>query len=178
MAAGSRIAKRYAKSLIGLAKEQNSVDQLNEDMKGFVQIAEDSHDFVLMLQSPIIKHDKKLEVLMAMFDGKVSDISIAFFKLLSRKGREAALPAIAKAYTTFFNEDKGLAVAEITTAAPLSESFKKDLAAKVSKAVNKTVELEETINADLIGGFILRMDDKQIDSSVKTQLLNIKKRLN
>ena len=178
MAAGSRIAKRYAKSLIGLAKEQDAVDQLNEDMKGFVQIAEDSHDFVLMLQSPIIKHDKKLEVLMAMFDGKVSDISIAFFKLLSRKGREAALPAIAKAYTTFYNEDKGLAVAEITTAAPLSESFKKDLATKVSKAVNKTVELEETINADLIGGFILRMDDKQIDNSVKTQLLNIKKRLN
>lgn len=178
MAAGSRIAKRYAKSLIGLAKEQNAVDQLNEDMKGFVQIAEDSHDFVLMLQSPIIKHDKKLDILINMFEGKVNDISVAFFKLLARKGREAALPAIAKAYTSFYNEDKGLAVAEVITAAPLSASFKKELAAKVSKAVNKTVELEETVNPDLIGGFVLRMDDKQIDSSVKTQLLNIKKRLN
>lgn len=178
MAAGSRIAKRYARSLIGLAKEQNAVDQLNEDMKGFIQIAEDSHDFVLMLQSPIIKHDKKLDILIDMFEGKVNDISIAFFKLLSRKGREAALPAIAKAYTSFYNEDKGLAMAEVITAAPMSASFKKDLTAKVSKAVNKTVELEETVNADLIGGFVLRMDDKQIDNSVKTQLLNIKKRLN
>ena len=63
MAAGSRIANRYAKSLIDFAKEQNAVDQLNEDMKSFIQTAEDSHEFVLMLQSPIIKHDKKLKIL-------------------------------------------------------------------------------------------------------------------
>lgn len=178
MAAGARIANRYAKSLIGLAKEQNAVDQLSEDMKGFIQIADDSHDFVLMLESPIITHDKKLEILIKMFEGKVHDISMAFFKLLSKKSREAALPAIAKAYVSQYNEFKGLAVAEVTSSTPLSASFKKSLTEKVSKAINKTVELKEVIDESLIGGFILRLDDKQIDNSVKAQLLNIKKQFN
>lgn len=178
MAVGSRIANRYAKSLIDIAKEQNAVDQLNEDMKCFIQTAEDSHEFVLMLQSPIIKHDKKLDILVNIFEGKVHAISIAFFKLLAKKSREAALPAIAQAYISLYNELNGLAVAEVISAIPLSDSFKKDLAAKVSTAVNKKVQLEETVNPDLIGGFILRMGDKQIDNSVRTQLSDIKKRLN
>lgn len=176
--ATSRAAIRYATALIGLAKEKNAVEAIQEDMNGLIELCKNSRDFVVMLASPIVTHEKKLVVLEKVFQGKVHEITMAFFKLITKKSREASLLDIAKAYITLYNENKGLAIAEVQSSVPLSTEVKNSIIQRVSKTTGKEIQLKETINEDLIGGFILRLDDKQIDSSVRSQLLNLKKRLN
>lgn len=174
----SRASIRYAKALISLAVEKNVVETIQEDMNSLIELCKNSRDFVVMLASPIVSHEKKLTVLEKIFQGKVHEITLAFFKLITKKSREASLLDIAKAYITLYNEHIGLAIAEVQSAVPLTDHSRATITQRVEKATGKNIELNETINEDLIGGFILRLGDKQIDSSVKNQLLNLKKQLN
>lgn len=178
MAASTRVAARYAKALLDLAKEKKAEDVLADDMKALVQLCENSRDFVVMLESPIVTHEKKQAILESIFSGKVGEIAMSFFTLLTKKNREEALPFIAEKYLDLHNEYKGRAIAEIQSAVPLTDALKKNITDTMSKAVDKDVQLKEIVNEDLIGGFILRLDDKQIDSSVSSQLSNLKNRLN
>ncbi len=176
--AAARASKRYAKALIGLAEERNAVEAIQEDMNGLIELCKNSREFVVMLESPIVTHEKKLTVLEKIFQGKVHEITMAFFKLITKKSREASLLDIAKAYITLYNEYIGLAIAEVQSAVPLTKEVRTSIIQRVAKATGKDIQLNETINEDLIGGFVLRLDDKQIDSSVKSQLLSLKKQLN
>ena len=176
--AAARASKRYAKALIGLAVEKSAVEAIQEDMNSLIELCKNSREFVVMLESPIVTHEKKLTVLEKIFQGKVHEITMAFFKLITTKSREASLLDIAKAYITLYNENIGLAIAEVQSAVPLTNEVRTSITQQVATATGKNIQLKETINEDLIGGFILRLDDKQIDSSVKSQLLNLKKQLN
>jgi F-type H+-transporting ATPase subunit delta len=93
--AESRVASRYVKSLLSLAEEQNALEQVKVDMQLFANVCASSHDFTNMLKSPIIKHDKKLAILEAIFKGKVNALTLAIIKMLTQKNREPLLPAIA-----------------------------------------------------------------------------------
>lgn len=176
MAVSTRVASRYAKSLIELATEKGDVEAVKEDMEAFSKLVDESRDFELMLNSPLISHDKKLLILNKIFGGKVSKITDAFFTLITKKNREGALDAIAKQFIVQYNTQKGIQPAMISTAIPLNDSLKKEFSNVVSKALNKDVQLTETVNEDLIGGYILRVEDRQIDQSMRSLLINLKKR--
>jgi len=88
-----RIASRYAKSIIDLATERGELDTVLSDMKG-MQEAVKNRDLYLLFKSPIVKSDKKLSVFNAIFDGKLSNLSSEFFKIIMRKGREQYIPEI------------------------------------------------------------------------------------
>ncbi len=92
----SRAASRYAKSLLGLAIEQNAVEQVAEDMKLFTKVVEGNKEFGLMLRNPIIKHDKKRDILEKLFKGKVNTLTLSIFDIITRKNREPLLASIAK----------------------------------------------------------------------------------
>ncbi len=170
MAVSYRVASRYAKSITELAQEKKALDHLKGDMELFVKICEDNRDFQLMLESPIINHDKKRHILNMIFKGKVHELTLAFFDIITRKNRESDLYGIAKQILVKYNELKGIQAAEIRTAIPLSAGLKKEFSDIVSKAVGKDVILSEEVNEDLIGGYILRVEDKQIDNSIKSSI--------
>ncbi len=165
-----RIASRYAKSLLELAAEKGKLEEVHNDMQLLTVMAEENRDFELLLESPIVRHEKKLVILNKVFTGKVDDLSLAIFQLLTKKHREAYLIQIAEQFHHLYNEHKGIAEATVTTTFSLDDKTKAKFIKVVKSITNKEVELTEVVNESLIGGFVLKIGDRQIDDSVSSRL--------
>jgi F-type H+-transporting ATPase subunit delta len=173
--AESRVASRYVKSLLGLAVEQGALEQVHQDMQLFDKICNTNSDFVNMLHSPIIKHNKKKEILEKIFKGKVHKLSISIIHILTEKNREPLLPAIAKEFHAAYNEFNGITKASVTTTIPVDAQLRSGLEKIVKKlSGSDKIELQEKIDSELIGGFILNVGDKQIDASIKSKLKTLR----
>lgn len=165
-----RVASRYAKSLIELAEEKSVVDQVNADMQLFSQVVSQNRDFKLLLENPIVKSDKKLAIINSVFKGKVQELTLAFFILIARKNRESILNSVATSFQDQYKVMQGIQTAEVVSAAPLTPALRDELGQKLVAQTGKRIELVERVDPSLIGGFVLRVGDKQIDSSVKNSL--------
>jgi F-type H+-transporting ATPase subunit delta len=173
--ADSRVASRYVKSLLSLAVEQKALEAVHHDMQMFDQACRTNHQFLNMLKSPIIKHEKKKEILVELFKGKVNPLTLSIIEILTRKNREPLLPAIASEFHNAYNEYKGIEKATVATTIAVDSKLKGEIEAIVKKlSAKKQVELVEKIDKDLIGGFILNVGDRQIDASVKSKLKTLK----
>ena len=170
MSLSVRISNRYAKALVSLASEKNELEKVKADMESFIVISKSNRDFELMLNSPIVPQEKKAAVLHAIYGGKVSEISISLFKLLADKKREPYLVSIAEQFIVEYNLLNNIQEATLYTAIAVSDSIKNSAKDLVEKATGKKVILNEEIREDLIGGYILRVEDIQLDASVKNQL--------
>ncbi|WP_367391409.1 ATP synthase F1 subunit delta [Lewinella sp. LCG006] len=173
-----RIAGRYAKSLLDLAREQNKLDRVLEDVKSF-QAASKNRDFYLLLKSPIVNARKKLSILDALFKDKYDEMTMAFLRILVNKGREPYLPEVAEEFITQYKKIKHISTVKVTTAKPMTAAAMEALKAKltVSDATAQSVEIETAVNPELIGGFILELDDKIYDASVAQKLEEVKRSL-
>jgi F-type H+-transporting ATPase subunit delta len=171
------VSRRYAKSLLQLAVEQNILDYLNHDMELFAKVCHENHAFVSTLRSPIIHGDKKLAILRRIFDGKVNPLMISLFEILVRKGRENYLPEIAQEFSIQYRLFKGIVVAEVTTTFALDDTLRNSFKRIVSEGLGKQVDLKEKVDANIVGGFVLKVDDKQLDQSVQAQLRRLKNKM-
>lgn len=173
-----KLAYRYAKSLIELAIEQNQLEQIYSDMEYCSQIIKVSRDFVLLLKSPIISSDKKNAIIRQLMNGHVSPLTLSFFDIMIRKGREAYLVDIVKAFKTLYNQCKGITPVTVRSAVPLNEAFINQLVARLKKEIGlKEVAITTEINPDLIGGFVVQYEDKLLDASIARALRELKKEL-
>lgn len=171
-----RLAFRYAKSLIDLAAERGELEKVFEDMQWLNSVCKSNKDFVNLLRSPVIKGDTKKKIMEAITGGRISEMTAGFNRLLITKGRESDLPEISAAFITAYKERKNIKTIRLTTAAPVTEEVKNAIIEQVKKTAGFTnVELEEKVNEDLIGGFVLQVGDKLIDASVAYDLKNIAK---
>lgn len=166
-----RVASRYAKSLLELADEQGEIEEVNKDMILLDTVCNENHDFTLVLKNPIVNNDKKRAILEAIFKGKVSHLTMAIFDIITRKNRESILPAIAREFHHQYNVYKSIEEATVTTAVKID----KDLRASFEKIVKqisdrKEVELEEIIDEKIIGGYVLKVGDRQLDDSIKSKI--------
>lgn len=170
-----RLASRYAKSLMDLAIEQNNLDTVLADMKLVDGACSQSRELIAVLRSPIIAADKKQNVITSIFGSRFNALTQGFLKLLISKGREANLPEIAHSFIAMYKEMKNIKTVKLTTAMPLNEATKLNLKAKIVTALQgKEVEMHEAVNPDLIGGFVLEMDDKLFDASIRRDLNDVK----
>lgn len=169
-----RVASRYAKSLLELAVDQHVLDAVADDIRAFVHIAENNRDFLLMLRNPIIRHDKKWEIFRRAFDGKFNKLTLSFLEIITRKNRESVLYHIAKEFLVQYNALKQIDLAEVITAIPLDENTKREVLNSVAKITGKQIILTEKVDPSLIGGYLLRVKDLQIDNSVKNKLNKLK----
>jgi len=171
-----RLASRYAKSLIDLAIEKGQLEQVFADMQWLQAVNKSNKDFVNLLRSPIIKADAKKKILAAVTAGKLGQLTTAFNTLLINKGRESNLPEIVTAFISLYKQHKNIQVIKLTTAAPVSDSLKKAIVEQVKKTANfQHIELEEKVNPDLIGGFVLQIGDQLVDASIAYDLKTIAK---
>ena len=175
MSSYSKVAQRYVKSLLGLAVEQGALEQVHQDMLLFTRTCENSRPFVMMLRSPIVRHEKKREVLHALFENKVNKLTFSIIDIITRKNREPLLPSIASEFHNAYNEYKGIGKASVTTAAALDDKLRNEIISIVKKLSNKSqIELDQKVDENLIGGFVLNVGDRQIDASVKSKLKSLK----
>ncbi len=170
-----RVASRYAKSLIGLAQEKRILEDVHNDLYLFMITCDDSRDLRLMLKNPIISSDKKLMALKAIFGKRFSEMTTLFFEIVSRKNRAPLLHSIAQQVHYQYNLMKGIESATVTTAMPLDRTLRVEFQNMVQKISGKEVELDQKINPEIIGGFVLQIADKQIDASIKTKIQSLKR---
>jgi len=174
MKGSSRVASRYAKSVLQLAQEKGVLENVVKDMSLFAATCDQNIALVNALRSPIIKNDKKLAILKQLFGNKVNALTISFFEIIARKSRMEYLPEIAKEFAVQYRIMKGILSGEIITAFPIADDLKSQFKGLVTKAYGKEVELREVVKKDIIGGFVLTVEDKQIDESVKSKLQRIR----
>jgi len=171
-----RLAGRYAKSLIDLAREQEQLEQVYADMVFLQSVCRQSREFVLLMRSPVIHADKKNNILTAITQNRVGGLTAAFNKLLVQKGRESILPEITHAFIDQYNEINGIHKVKLSTAKPIGEELKKEIERKVqADASLPKVEFETIVREELIGGFVLEFDNKRVDASILRDLKDIQK---
>jgi len=167
---GSRAAIRYAKAALSFSLEQNKEVEVNNDMLLIVKTIDENKDLQLLLNSPILKSEIKKSALKEIFASKISSLSVGLISLLIDNKRLSILNDVAKKYTILFDELKGIEVAKVTTAVPLTEALNEQILAKVKEITGKEATIENLINPDIIGGFILRIGDVQYDASIANKL--------
>ncbi len=167
---GTRVASRYAKSFIDLTIEQGVLEQAFNDMKYILQVCKTEHELVVFLKSPVVKTDKKLAVLKELFSGKLNKITDAYIQLITHKKREKYLVEIAEEFLNQYKIKKNIVTALITSAAGLDETARKTVISLVKGNGTSEVVLQEKIDKNIIGGFIIRVEDRQVDESVSRKL--------
>lgn len=172
----NKAASRYAKSLIDLSQEQNALEEIKNDMVLLDQVIDSNPELEAILKNPIVPLDKKAGILDNIFGAKVHAVTKAFLKLVVSKGRSAILFGTAKAFITQYNANKGIVTADVSSAVGLTEANRAEIVAIVKKETGANeVVIKEKINDKLIGGFILRVGDRQFDASILHGLNKLKK---
>jgi F-type H+-transporting ATPase subunit delta len=172
---GIRIASRYAKSLLDLCVEKGQLETVKSDMMMMASAMEQSRELRVMLSSPVVKADKKVDILERIFKGNVSEVTMGFITLLTKKGRESILPEIVLSFINQLRTFSGISTAEVTSAVALDAGTKQKVLESAIKLAGGPVELVEKVDASLIGGFILKVGDKQIDSALSSRIKALKR---
>jgi F-type H+-transporting ATPase subunit delta len=169
----TKASLRYAKALFSLAKDENVVDSVLSDFKAINLIINEKTEFFSLIQDPTIKSIKKIDLFKKAFDSTLHAITMKFLVLVFKKGRESILAQIIEKYQGLYNEDKGIILVEIISSKTLSEEVKETLKQKISP--NGHVKLKETIDQNVLGGFIINSGDLRYDASVRKKINNVKR---
>nr|MBC7612680.1 ATP synthase F1 subunit delta [Pseudopedobacter sp.] len=169
-----KVASRYAKSLIDLALEQKALEKIKGDMQLFVDTLKASSELQAVVKNPIIPLSKKNSILKEIFGDKIHKVTAAFLKIVVDKGRAEIIYATAKEFLNQYNQYKNIVIAKVVSATTLNEKARAEIINKVKTVTGGEVILNESVDADLIGGFILTVGDKQFDSSIASSLSRVK----
>ncbi len=173
----SKISLRYAKALFLLAKEKDVLDTVVTDMKLVAELCNTVKDFWLMIESPVIRTSQKRKSLKLVLTDKLDPISLNFIDMVFENRREIFIKDMVRNFLDLCRKDKGVVSAKLTTAGLIDEEDKTKLSEKLIKAFDSKIELEEVFDKNIIGGFVLRVDDQELDASVSNQLSQIKRAL-
>lgn len=171
----SRVAYRFARAIIQLAIEKNELEKVFEDMLLIEKTCKENRDLTVMLGSPVVKVDKKEKVFTQIFGKHISKMTSTFFGIVFRRNREELITEISESFVKQYKEFKKIHTVTIESAHPLNDQSRKEVLAFLKTRTNDEIELVEKVNEELIGGLILRMNDLQIDASVKNNLKKLEK---
>ena len=170
----SKVTVRYAKAFFGLAKEKQLLDEVKNDMEMIGQLIKTSTDLQLLLESPVVKSSKKVSLLKTIFEGKVNQLTVDFLAMVAANKREIFTQGICLNFAALYRQDQGIKSAVITTAVPLQEDLVSQIQKQLESEFKTKVELSQRVDTELIGGFVLRVDDRQIDASMASKLRRVK----
>ncbi|MCW3161846.1 ATP synthase F1 subunit delta [Chryseobacterium oryctis] len=171
----SKVAKRYAQGLLDFTNESGQTATVFSEMKDVVKLMSESKDLNKFFLTPYIDSKKKIEVANEIFKG-LSVSSQNLIRLVIKQGRESQLKNIAQEFINKVEDINGVQRVTLTTATQLSkENIDQILNSTNLVNTNSNFDLNLTINPEILGGYILRVGDQQVDASVKTKLNQVKK---
>ena len=170
----SRAAIRYAKAILETAVSSGKANQVNGDMKSIIAAVDSSAELNEFLASPIVASDVKMKALSEVFSTVQAETQ-SLFRLLQENKRFEILEAIASQFNTQFDEMNGVEVAKVTTAFPITADLEAKILAKAASISTKKITIQNTVDPSIIGGFILRIGDKQYNASVSNRLQELKR---
>ncbi len=172
---GSLIAKRYAKALFDLSLELNVIEDTKADMEVIMSVCESNPDFNQLLRSPVIRSEKKQKVIGAIFKGKISELSLRYLDIITRKKREGIIKQIAEEYILAYKKFKNIFTIHFESATEISDDIRKKVITLLEDQTKANIEMIEEIKKDLIGGFVLQYNDYKYDASIAYMLKRLKK---
>ncbi|WP_334151433.1 F0F1 ATP synthase subunit delta [Hyphomicrobium sp.] len=168
------VAVRYAAALFDLAKEQNKISEVEQDLVKFQQLYDMSPDLQRLVRSPVIAADDQVRALSRVLDmAGVGGLAKNFIGLVARNRRLFAAPDMVRAFRSLAAKARGEVTAEVISAHPLTEEQANALKAQLKETVGKDVTLAAKVDAALIGGLIVKLGSRMIDSSLRTKLSNL-----
>lgn len=173
----SKIAVRYAKALFKTAVEKKDLAAITRDIQ-FLQATIDSVElFNWIMESPVIQTSKKQQTFNLLFNEIFHPLTIAFLDMVALNKRENCMKAIVRDFLDFYRAHAGIKKAVIETAYKIDDLVKQEIVSIIKVFFKAEIELVEKTNPELIGGFVLRVEDQQIDASILTKLNRIKREL-
>tara|TARA_B100001758_G_C18342176_1_gene574941 strand:- start:78 stop:635 length:558 start_codon:yes stop_codon:yes gene_type:complete len=174
----ARASIRYAKALLQLSNEQNNLELSFNDMKLLDKVCTQNREFSLLLKSPIVKTDQKIKIFNEIFATKMQRLCLDFVKIVIKKKRESLLSAISKIFIDLYKKEKNIVTAAVTTATPISPLLKEKIISYIKTRNNNKVELIEVVDNNIIGGAIIRIGDKELDTSIASDISELTQSFN
>ncbi|MFZ0851720.1 MAG: F0F1 ATP synthase subunit delta [Hyphomicrobiaceae bacterium] len=169
------MAGRYAAALFELAKEQKQLDQVERDVAAFLAMLEVSADLVRLVRSPVISAQAQARALEAILaKAGISGFTGNFLKLIVRNRRLFAVADMLKAFQSLLARERGEVSADVASAHPLSPEQMQVLSDSLKTSIGKNVQIRTRVDPNLLGGLIVKVGSKMIDSSLRTKLNNLK----
>ncbi|MCL2715785.1 MAG: F0F1 ATP synthase subunit delta [Alphaproteobacteria bacterium] len=171
----SGVAGRYATALFELARDQNMVDAVMADLANFEAVLGESADLTRLVRSPVFSSDSQSKALAAVLTHLgMTGISANFLKVLTANRRLFAVADVIRAYRTLVARFRGEASADVTVAKALSEKNLDALKAALKSVTGKDVALNVKVDPSIIGGLVVKLGSRMVDSSLRTKLNSIK----
>lgn len=171
-----RVSYRYANSLMQLAEEKGILKKISDDADLIFNTLNASKELRTVLKSPVVKLNDKKNLLSKIFEGKVSGETLSFLSFVTEKNREDILFDIFKEFTALVDKKNGVVKAKVVSAVSLNDESQKKIVENLEKKTNKKVTANYGVDSNLIGGFIVRVEDTVYDASVRQQLNLLRKK--
>lgn len=168
------VAGRYAAALFDLAREQNIISEVEQDLAKFQQLYDESAELRRLVRSPVIAAEDQARALEAVL-GKAETGGLAknFFALVARNRRLFAAPDMVRAFRALAAKARGEVTADVQSAHPLTDAQAEALKAALKASVGKDVTLQTRVDPSLIGGLVVKLGSRMVDSSIKTKLQSL-----
>lgn len=172
------ISKTYGDALFELALEKKCEDSLFSEAEEVLKALSENPDFSKLMNHPKILKEEKLKILEAVFKGRISDELTGFMTIIIRKDRFAEMEEIFRYFISRVKEHKGIGVAYVTTPFTLDEIKKATVKERLLATTSyKKMEIHYDVEEGLIGGMVIRIGDRVVDSSIRTKLEELKRQL-
>jgi len=173
----SKISVRYAKAFFSLVKDSNTFDVQKKDIETLLQYIQEVPELQFLIQNPVIKSHEKIGLFRETFRNSFSELTFTFINFVLESRREEYLAGMCRYFLHLLKAEQGIQPAELVTAVPIDEKLRQSIIHMISRKFKRRVELNEKVDKEIVGGFILRVDDQQIDASISSKLNRIKNEL-
>ena len=171
----SGVSGRYATALFDLARDENSIDAVKADLDRFAAMLDESADLKRLVRSPVFAAEAQLKALSAVLEkAEITGVSANFLKVLAANRRLFAVSEVIRAFNALVAKFKGEATADVTVAETLSDKNLEALKAALKSVTGKDVTLDVKVDPSIIGGLVLKLGSRMVDSSLRTKLNSIK----
>lgn len=168
------VAGRYASALFDLAKDAGNLDAVESDLAGMKRLIRESDDFATLIKSPILSRDEQTAGMQAILSAAgASDLTTRFMGVVIENRRLFTLEDIVEAFAALLADHKGETTAEVASAVSLSQAQEEALRATLTARLGRQVILDATVDPSLLGGLVVRVGSRMIDSSLRTKLDNL-----
>ena len=169
---------RYASALFELAKEQSQLELVENDLNSILAMLDESSDLMRMVRSPVFSADDQLKALAALLgQAGIGGLALNFVKLIAHNRRLFALPDMIKAFRTLAGDARGEVGADVASATALNDRHLQALKETLKASIGKDVQINASVDPSLLGGLVVKVGSRMIDSSLRTKLSTLKLRM-
>lgn len=166
----SKIGARYAKAFFEFALEQDKLEQVKEGMELLDKTIAQSRELKRLLENPVMHNNTKKAAVRAVFENYLGEIVLKYLLIIIQGNRENYIPDIASQFISRYKEYKNIKTAYLTTAQKIEDNMRNKIVQTLEEQTQAEVELVEDIKENLLGGLILKIDDKEMDLSLRKRI--------